>query len=190
MASCFSQILADAQTQSFILLDLLFELREKILINSVILPDGVYPRERDSAPGTFTYTYANRLDGRQYATEETPVAIQLGLACKQLLIEAIQMNHFYKHNQFRFMDPVFAHTYLRKIMPSRMMAIESIYLELDYIYNPTQAINLISTCRGLKHLRLYFNYCDLRPEIVGWESLLRMRGLESFAMMTIPNQNG
>lgn len=113
----FSQILADAQTQSFILLDLLFELRGKILINSVILPDGVYPRERDSAPGTFTHTYTNRLDGRQYTTEETPVAIQLGLTCKQLLIEAIQMNLFYKHNQFRFIDPVFAHTYLRKIIP-------------------------------------------------------------------------
>jgi hypothetical protein len=167
MASSFSQILADAQTQSFILLDLPFQLREKILIYSVILPDGVYPRERDSAPGTFTYTYANRLDGRQYATEETPMTIQLGLTCKQLLKEVIQMNLFYKHNQFRFMDPVFAHTYLRKIASSRMMAIESIYLELDYIYNPTQAINLISTCKRLKHFRLYFDYYDLRPEIVG-----------------------
>jgi hypothetical protein len=70
------------------------------------------------------------------------------------------------------------------------MAIESIYLELDYIYNPTQAVNLISTCRGLKHLCLYIDYYDLRPKIVGWESLLRIRGLESFAVMAIPNKNG
>lgn len=61
---------------------------------------------------------------------------------------------FFKHNQFRFMDSVFACTYLRKIISSRMIAIESIYLELDYIYNPMQAIDLIGICKGLKYLRL------------------------------------
>jgi hypothetical protein len=187
MASSSSQSSTDVKDQNCFLLSLPVYLREKILVFAITIPDGIYPRQRDKFPGTFTYTYADRLDGRQYALEEPPTAVQLGLTCRQLHEEVTNANLLYKHNQFRFMDPAFAHTYLRTIPPLRMMSIESIYLELDYVYNPTQAINLISTCKGLKHLRLYFDYYDLRPEIVGWKSLLRIRGLESFAVLCIPN---
>jgi hypothetical protein len=180
------QISSDVQARSPVLLDLPFELREKIIIHAIILPDGVYPRQQENAPKSFSYTYANRHDGRQYAKEEPPTAIQLGSTCRQLFKEVIETNFFYVHNEFRFMDPVFAHTYLRTITPARVMCIQSIYLEIDFIYNPTQAINLISTCKGLKHLRLFFDFPTFDHDHVGWESYLRIRGLESFAVMKIP----
>src|SRR5271169_2722562 len=60
MASSSSQSSTDVKDQNCFLLSLPVYLREKILVFAITIPDGIYPRQRDKFPETFTYTYADR----------------------------------------------------------------------------------------------------------------------------------
>jgi hypothetical protein len=157
------------------------EIRERIFVYAVIVrEDCHFPWKKDKSIEGSSYTNSAFAIVHERDGKTITRATALGLTCHQIYEEVVNANLYFRHNSFWFFGPLSAVKFLRRLTPAQSRCIESIFLQWSESQriNATQALNIISNCHGLKHIRLalHGSFTPVMPE---FEALCRVRGLKS-----------
>jgi len=173
-----------ANKKCYLLRNLPFEIRKKIWIYCIQHCDKIEPQRIEK-------TYLYEIIGFSGQEDPTYTLTSLALTCHQINIEVCESGLFYKSNEFYFLFPKDLLDYLVAITPKRKDCIRSIIITWD-LWNCTSrdidAFIVLSTCQGLRHLRIFLNTFLLNS---GFQKYLSaFQGLETFCITLLHYETG
>ena len=145
-------------------------------------------------PHQIEASYLHEITDLSGQADPTHSLTSLSLTCRQVNDEVCKSGLFYRENDFYFSSPDKLLVYLVAIIPRRREHIRSVTFRWLSIYwgrvlpKETYSFYMLSTCSGLRHLKISANRHILESDLQ--KSISFLKPLETFSITLLPGESG